>query len=378
MQRNRQDKDDAEYYDDYKETKAIDYELKQSIRYLPAEWWDIAALNSEATDMEVVGETARLITRLHHHYYLAILHQPYNIDIVRQQHSTSNGPAPIHPSAYVYSQAAALSATRGLLTCFSTLRTFHRVLSYRPIDDKALTAAIIILLIHLDGHRLGRENVHEHQRPHDLKLVNSVIKSIKETCRWNKDALSKRSIQILERLVEIEADSLTGSSYVMWIEEAELGKKDGPVGQKTDDLRLPIPYFGVLNIARHRPDSHPAANFIALPDDVSGSTDQASTAFKHRKSTSPACDLPSTSLSMLEPPRSASPASGPFNIGNDIPWQLSSQPHSEDFSSVFQDTSLPIQSINEQDWLHQDLDSALLESWLVRETQGDNAAGVEL
>jgi hypothetical protein len=364
MQRRRREESDDDEYDDYKQTQEIDYELKQAIRCLPKDWWVIPILDADADDMETMAKTARLMAQLHHHYYLAVLHQPYSLEILRQRPTKCDYVSAGSTSDYTYNQTAALSASRGLLSCFMALRSFHRVLSYRALDDKAFTGATIMLLIHIDGHRLGRANVFEHQRPLDLALINAVINSIKDTSRWNQDKLSRDSIEMLEKLVEIEAEAAGEVAWYMWMENDELEEGDDPSSKRQQVIRLPIPSFGVLCMAHQKPDTSYAISTTSESVEMTVPTSLASTTSMHTDTISIdwSC-IPTTLSAPISQPSRSSPLYVLPDMDSNLTW-----PSLTDISLIPRELPPPVRSIDEHDWLPQDINPAFFESWVLEET----------
>ncbi|KAF3931634.1 hypothetical protein ABW20_dc0104246 [Dactylellina cionopaga] len=241
-------------YDDYKVTHDIDHELKQAARSLPANWWLSPSLQRDISQSDAMKETQIIFAQLHHYYLLIILHQPYLLREYSPLPTISNGPYSTRPPIDVsYSQFAVLSAGREALSRYTQLRGYHRALSYRGVDDKICMVCMMFLLVHLNGHSLGSANFFEHQRPHDLGIVNRVINLIDETSSANKDEVSASIAQGLKRLVGIEGKAADGHIYLMWVEEA--GKENLKIREGEDGLWLPLPYFGSIRIARQKPNN---------------------------------------------------------------------------------------------------------------------------
>jgi hypothetical protein len=253
MQRHRREGNDVDGYDDYKETEDIDYSMKQATGSLPAAWWTSSAFSSGATDAETMDRTAKLLGQMHHYCYLAMLHQPYVVYNTLSQPIPNNGKDRNSQLDYSYNQIAALSASRETLSRFLSLRSFHQVFSYRSLDDKAYLVAIVVILSHINGHRLGRGNVLDHQRPQDLKLLSDVIVCIEGTSLSSKNVLTSITIHNLKKLMEIEADSAKGANYDIWLEEDEMSKQRYGLRKEKQELRMKMPYFGTVCIARQRP-----------------------------------------------------------------------------------------------------------------------------
>jgi hypothetical protein len=120
-----------------------------------------------------------------------------------------------------------LRPSREVLLRFFTLRSFHRGVSYRGVDENAFTAATALLLAHIDGHLLGQINVLEHQRPRDLGIISEVLDLVQEI------STASSMVQNLKELVEIESEVADGANYA-WTDESGVG------------LELKIPYFGTI------------------------------------------------------------------------------------------------------------------------------------
>ncbi|KFZ03824.1 hypothetical protein V502_10634 [Pseudogymnoascus sp. VKM F-4520 (FW-2644)] len=197
---------------EYDETQKIDYLLKQVARSLPANWWTFSSLHALA-EADVLEQTSALCAQLTHHYLLVVLHQPYIVQSL--VFPTTN-------EHFSYSKLVACSASREVLFRFLSIGSFHRGGSYFGLGEKACTAICVLLLAHIDGHRLGQANALEHQRPQDLTIVNNVLSLFEEM-----------PVQILKKLVRIEAQAADGANY-MWMKKRGVG------------LELTMPYFGTV------------------------------------------------------------------------------------------------------------------------------------
>lgn len=214
----------------YEETQNIDYGFKMAAAALPIDWWGYSSLDGLSTSPETMERTSDLMLQMQHHYYIVTLHLPYLVaDFTTQD--------------CAYSKMAAASASREMLSRFVILRNFYLGPAYRPLDDKAFTTLMALLLVHLDGHRLGRENVLEHQRRYDIMLIDQTISIIQNACSLFKNELSHSNLKMLWRLVEFEARVANGSSCVVSVVDEEYRPLDTEVL-----LHLPIPFFGTIRI----------------------------------------------------------------------------------------------------------------------------------
>lgn len=259
--RMQQRKGDAQQ-EDYQETKMLDQQLKKATRLMPTAWWLVPSLEKTSSDSEVAEKTAKLLVQMHQYYLLVLLHQPYFIKQLDEDHYDHSF-GQISPD-YMYSKLAAVSASREVITRYLVLRNYHRSPSSRAMDDKGFIASLTLLLAHLDGHRLETANVLEHQRPHDLGIIEKVTDLTEVVSASDKHPLDVSRAQILRRFIEMEADAADGSSYCA-------RKSDTNDNDRHNGLKLSIPYFGILHITRRQEQSFfgmevPHPNYVKMSD----------------------------------------------------------------------------------------------------------------
>lgn len=231
---------------DGRETQAIDHELKTAARRLSLKWWASVDLNSCTLEVEAIETTGRLVAQMHHYFLLAALHLPILMQEVLTGPVSTASPFSVH----MHSETTILAASREVLTRFVTLRTIHRTLSYRAMDDKAYIVALGLVLVHLNGHRRDFQNMLEHQRPFDLGLVHKMIDTMKNCSCFDENKLGRKDVASLESLLEIEANAADGHSYYTWMDEDRAEGQVHVINNMEDGLRLPIHFFGTLCIHR--------------------------------------------------------------------------------------------------------------------------------
>jgi hypothetical protein len=225
-------------YDDYAETRSIDYELKQLAKSVPPKWWVAPTLNSSTLDRDIMHNSAVLHAQAQQFYLLVLLHQPYLLQR-SYAHSTASPTVTDQTRSidFTYSKLAALSASREMLPRFVVFRTFHHGPAYRGVDHKAFTSAVTLLLAHLDGHRFRSANALEIHRQQDLGIIYSVI------VLFNQDEPGgKKFAGTLQKLVDVEADAASGSIYYFARSE------NGNDTTQNSGLDLEVPYFGTLSV----------------------------------------------------------------------------------------------------------------------------------
>ena len=222
-------------------TQSIDSELLGVSKSMPASFWRPANFhNLIPGSPDTLLETVRLAAQVYYFGLLIQLHLPY---IMRIGDNTE----------HEYSKITCLNASREIMTRFIAHRSFNPLSSCsRPVDFFALLAAMTLLLAHLDAHH-HREatNFLAHQRLSDRAMLDQALERMDVISNLNKDVITEKSAILIRRLLDIEADAAEGSSYTT---RSVGGDDDEQERQKGgEELRLYIPYFGFIKIARQGP-----------------------------------------------------------------------------------------------------------------------------
>ncbi|KAF2690143.1 C6 zinc finger domain protein [Lentithecium fluviatile CBS 122367] len=227
-------------------TQSIDSELLGVSKSMPASFWrpaDFLELTPGSPD--TLLETVRLAAQVYYYGLLIQLHLPY------MMHGIGDN------TEQRYSQITCVNASREIMTRFIAHRSFNPMSSCsRPVDFFALLAAMTLLLAHLDTHH-HREatNFLAHQRLSDRAMLDQALERMDVISNVNGDATTDQSAKLIQRLLDIEADAAEGSSYTAT--SVRGNDDDVQEGMETDgeELRLHIPYLGVIKIARQGPIS---------------------------------------------------------------------------------------------------------------------------
>ena len=239
----RNESSDVGTSDDFAAVLQLDAELQSAANDMPSKWWLVPNLASELHDLgRTFWETLRLLDQMLYFNLLNLLHLPYML-----QSNSANIEQTGKKSDREYSKLASINASRELLARFIMFRSFNRVAySCRAVDLFALTAAMTLVIAHLDRHCKQQQRQNEtdmvgatvlaHQRNGDRAMMEKVLDSMEGVARLNTDTLSERSSALLKSLLALEADAVEGRS----------------TASETDDghfLRLGIPYFGTVRIS---------------------------------------------------------------------------------------------------------------------------------
>ncbi|KAL6910270.1 hypothetical protein GGI43DRAFT_5711 [Trichoderma evansii] len=242
LQRNQSDPSP----DDIGLTQELDKELQKAAEDLPKKWWLHSNLATVLDDPErLFWDMRRLFHQLFHYTLLNQLHLPYML------RSSLNG------FDNQYSRATCINTSREVLSRFITFRSADRIAFWcRTMDWFSLMAAMTLLIAHLDGHRRGSESARSenwltHQRPGDRAMIEQVYESMEEVSQRNGDALGARSVELLRRLLVIEAEAAGGHAENANRASVQVAAADEPVDEgRSGAVCVNIPYFGTIQIAR--------------------------------------------------------------------------------------------------------------------------------
>ncbi|RYP48240.1 hypothetical protein DL768_005847 [Monosporascus sp. mg162] len=361
-------------------TQSIDSELLSVSKSMPASFWRPANFhNLTPGSPDALLETVRLAAQVYYYGLLIQLHLPY---MMRLGDNTERE----------YSKIACVNASREIMTRFIAHRSFNPMSSCsRPVDFFALLAAMTLLLAHLDAHH-HREatNFLAHQRLSDRAMLEEALERMDVISNVSKDVITEKSAELIRRLLDVEADAAEGSSYtarsVSGDDDAQEGTKEG------EELRLHIPYLGVIKIDRQRPISrepslgnaasrpHPTSQ-VELPQrDPLAASNDAIASLAHTSSTD---EQPLRHLHGMAQGSTFSgdlQASGRPNAQLQAPgYEQSTLQYpspSHDDIALQPNMGIPLIAVGVNEWDFQGVDMAFFDS-LMRGTSCVDAAGLE-
>ncbi|KAK6447245.1 hypothetical protein FP744_10003495 [Trichoderma asperellum] len=235
-------------YDHYKETKDIDYLLSQATRSLPAQWWGFPRPQDARSADELRDMVAKIVHQLHHYNFVLLLHIPYILPGPESRRSNDA------TQDYSNSKIAAMTAARELLSRSIVPIGPNRVsFSTRGIVLKVLLSALTLLAVHLDSHRLGRENALGHQRPGDLITAERAIQSLETMGQKYDDKLCSSAARALRRMSAIEATAADGVGYRTWSEPSDMVCTECIVQEEANAVQMSFPHVGIIHILRQEP-----------------------------------------------------------------------------------------------------------------------------
>lgn len=197
----------------YAETQQIDEELETLKQTMPHEWWHVPTGEEYLGRMnspDLTTEMDRLLGQLWHYQIETLVHLPFMLRSATDRR-------------YDYSKICCLNACRELIQRWLLLRKCEdQPFICHIVDFQAFMSAIIILLGLMGPASQGI--LDPSQRDQDKRMVDDLIKSLDNTAFACSFALGKQCAEVLKTLISTNLNGLTGN------------------------LRLKIPYFGVLTL----------------------------------------------------------------------------------------------------------------------------------
>ncbi|KAJ5263522.1 hypothetical protein N7478_011127 [Penicillium angulare] len=225
---------------DFTLTEELDLELQKAGRTMPSKWWLVPTLDGTTDDPQALFlDMGRLFSQLYHYNLLNQLHLPY---MLRSSFERK----------YEYSRMTCVNASREVLLRFIAFRGQNKTnFCCRTVDFFALMAAITLLLAHLDSHRFSQtSNLLAHQYLSDRAMIEQAQVNMEEISQINGDALSAQSASLLHKLLAIDSETAGGVST----ESVSVQTPGNEILQSSENdsnvVRVQIPYFGVVRIAR--------------------------------------------------------------------------------------------------------------------------------
>ncbi|KAI9166523.1 Dehydrocurvularin biosynthesis regulator [Paramyrothecium foliicola] len=221
--------------------RELDQELQKIAKTMPSTWWLLPNFASIKDDSKrQFWELRRLIVQLNHYNLLLQLHNP---------HILTSSPC----GGCDYSKRTCTTAAQEVLSRYIVYRsTPNSGFGCRTIEFFALTAALTLVLAYLDGYRTASaDNFPGHQYMTDRGMMEQAQLNMEQISRETGDSLSGQSADLLRRLLAIEAQAAAG--HTDSVERVIVQPPEKEVVHADDDssvVRVHIPYFGVIKIAR--------------------------------------------------------------------------------------------------------------------------------
>ena len=201
-------------------TQEICEKLEQLAKDLPASWWNVPSYSLADRSRQTAEAFERLMMQIWYFQLEALLHLPFML-------------RPAAERRYEYSKYRCLKASREILCRYLALRHAEvEPFCCKIIDFGALIATVTLLLGLLELPQASESRGVIEQKERDRTLIRSVMTSMEKieavSSVMGGDIVAKQSVDVIKTLLSAES----------------------PAGPNGGNLRLTIPYFGTISIAR--------------------------------------------------------------------------------------------------------------------------------
>jgi len=225
-------------------TQEIDRDIQQMASSFPPRWWTPPTIHPMMDPAEMLSCVVRGQSQMIHFNLVNVLHLPY---ILRDASDKK----------YDYHKTACMAAAREVLGRYVAFRSVVRVVfCCRLVDFCALTAAMSVLLAHLDSHENSIGDAVAGQRLEDRALVERALVTLDELNRVNDDELCRQTAQVARRLLLAESDAAAGGNLYAASSGAasDTGSGSGD-GRSRRSFPVTIPYYRTVTVACETPES---------------------------------------------------------------------------------------------------------------------------
>ncbi|RFU27315.1 hypothetical protein B7463_g9035, partial [Scytalidium lignicola] len=277
--------------DDFTMTQKIDETLNKVASSIPAKWWTPIDLHKGMDGNEVMLKVISMQMQIVHYNLLTVLHLPF---VLRD----------MPDYRFDYNKTTCTYASREVLSRFITFRSVVRIVfCCRIVDFCAFTAAMTLLLAHLNGHRQNSGHLLTHQRQGDRALIEKTIETLDGLNQLNNDELSRETAKLARKLLDLEADIVQGGDKYSCSVAGEPPDDNGE-GDGQRSFYLNIPYFGTIRIAREVSfSSRPLPGDAYVSPQTGNSCSTSTSAFNTTSSSfSPEQHFTSSHIAIGDPP----------------------------------------------------------------------------
>ncbi|RAL61369.1 hypothetical protein DID88_009503 [Monilinia fructigena] len=194
-------------------TKELDEKLENIGREMPSSWWDVPNYIETVTkDSKCAAQFDRIMSQIYYFQLESFLHLPFMVRAATERR-------------FEYSKFTCLKSSREIIYRYLTIRrSGTKSFCCKVVDFGAFTACVTLLLSVLEIPPVGGDNIAiQVQKQSDKELVQTVL-GIMSECAMEEDIMAIQSVDVIKKL--LESTSTSGN------------------------LRLTIPYFGTISIAR--------------------------------------------------------------------------------------------------------------------------------
>lgn len=198
-------------------TQEIDEKLERLASEMPASWWELPTSPWPGGLQSVARLNSRALTQFCHYQFEALLHLPFML------RSTAE-------PRFKYNRSVCLKASREMIYRYIILRDpYTRCRFICKITDFQAFTAVIVLILNLLEPRSAEEDHTQRQRDeHDWQEIEKVMRIFGDKTACIDEAVATHGIKVIKTLSDIGRNG----------------------GQNSGSMKLAIPYFGTISIAK--------------------------------------------------------------------------------------------------------------------------------
>ncbi|KAI9643814.1 hypothetical protein NHQ30_007165 [Ciborinia camelliae] len=313
------ERNQSEYIHAFASTQELDEKLENIGRAMPSSWWEVPSyIETVNKDTKSAAQFDRIMSQIYYFQLESFLHLPFMVRAATERR-------------YEYSKFTCLKSSREIIYRYLTIRrSGTKSFCCKVVDFGSFTSCVTLLLSILEIPPVGGDTIAvQNQKRSDKELVETVLGVMGESA-VEEDVMAIQSVDVIKTL--LASTSTSGN------------------------LRLTIPYFGTISIARTAASSStPTTNNTQSTPGLSINTNQSSS------NTTP-------SLIPNMTPEESSQAQNQFEPSINCPW--AAQPIVSFQSSQFPPLE-PEQQQQIEDWTNLPADTMFFDSLLNTDLEGN-------
>lgn len=232
------DRDQAAKQSSFIATQEIDEKLERLARSMPDSWWELPSAPWPTDPRALARQDSRLMAQFWHYQMESLLHLPFMLRSATDHR-------------FEYNKSICLKASREMIRRYVCLRQQATTASFvcKIIDFQAFTS-VVILILNLLGPQLSPPfpsiPYSNHSNAQDWQVVDRVVSLLSDPSAAIDEAVATQGIKVIKTL-------------------SAIGRNSGPHVSTSGAMKLAIPYFGTISIARGS-KFHPHPNPTPPPD----------------------------------------------------------------------------------------------------------------
>lgn len=217
------DRDQATKQPSFIATQEIDEKLERLARSMPDSWWETPSAPWPTDPRALARQDSRLMAQFWHYQMESLLHLPFMLRSATDHR-------------FEYNKSICLKASREMIRRYICLREQATTASFvcKIIDFQAFTS-VVILILNLLGPQPAFTSpcipYSNHSNAQDWQVVDRVVSLLSDPSAAIDEAVATQGIKVIKTL-------------------SAIGRNSGPHASSSGAMKLAIPYFGTISIAR--------------------------------------------------------------------------------------------------------------------------------